>query len=370
MTQRDRLEGMFASDGYGGANRPRGHKRFAGTSSADCLRGFLDSWIRLHGSGLFNLRAVALFYNQSFDVSEGTCVAEGAKRYGAMAAGTGGQPPVHTHISAHHRLLDLKLGEVWAYRDLIWLYARRQLVATYKQTILGPLWLIINPLLTSVVYMVVFGNIAGLSTEGTPQILFYLIGNAGWALFATIITTSSDTFMGNAYLFGKVYFPRLTIPLANILVAMFQFLIQFVLSVIIGFYYMATSDFSFTFQTWLFIPVILVVESLMALGFGIIASSLTTRYRDLRVLVNFGVRLWMFITPVVYPMSQFGEGLLRTALQFNPMTAPMELLRWSLWGSTTIDPVSIVISLATTFVVLFCGIVLFNKVERTFMDTV
>ena len=276
----------------------------------------------------------------------------------------------HTHISSQHRLLDLKLDEVWAYRDLIWLYARRSLVATYKQTILGPLWLIVNPLLTSVVYMFIFGNIARLSTEGVPQILFYLMGNAGWALFATVITQSADTFVANANLFGKVYFPRLTIPASNILVALFQFLVQFILGVCIGLYYMATTDFSFTFQHWIFIPFILLLEALLALGFGIIASSLTTRYRDLRVLVGFGVRLWMFITPVVYPMSQFGTGVLNTALQLNPMTAPMELLRWCLWGTAQVGVESILYSCAVAAIVLFCGIVLFNKVERTFMDTV
>lgn len=280
------------------------------------------------------------------------------------------QERVHTHISSEHRLFDLKLGELWTYRDLVILYARRSLVATYKQTILGPLWLIVNPLLTSVVYMFIFGNIAGLSTDGVPQILFYLMGNAGWVLFATVITQSADTFVANANLFGKVYFPRLAIPASNILVAFFQFFVQFVLGVCIGLYYMATTDFSFTFQNWVFIPLVLLLEALLALGFGIIASSLTTRYRDLRVLVGFGVRLWMFITPVVYPMSQFGAGALNTALQLNPMTAPMELLRWCLWGTAQVDAASVLYSCAVAAIVLFFGIVLFNKVERTFMDTV
>ena len=287
-----------------------------------------------------------------------------------MAADNAEDERYYTYITAEHRLLDLKLREVWAYRDLIALYARRSLVATYKQTILGPLWLIVNPLLTSVVYMLVFGHIAGLSTEGIPQIEFYLMGNAAWSLFATVITQSSDTFVSNANLYGKVYFPRLTIPCANILVALVQFLIQFVLGVAIGVYYIATTDFTFTFGNWIFIPLVLLVECMLALGFGIIASSLTTRYRDLRILVSFGVRLWMFVTPVVYPMSQFGSGLLHTVIELNPMTASLELFRWCLWGSSPVAPELVVYSIAVAAMVLFLGIILFNKVERTFMDTV
>lgn len=276
----------------------------------------------------------------------------------------------HTHISSKHNLLDLKLREIWRYRDLIVLYARRSIVATYKQTILGPAWLIINPLLTSVVYLVLFGKIAGLSTEGAPQFLFYLASNAGWAFFATVITSSADTFVANSNLFGKVYFPRLVIPLSNILVTLLQFAVQFVLIVGVGVYFMATTDFTFTFAHWIFIPLVLVLEAAMALGFGIIASSLTTRYRDLRILIGFGVRLWMFITPVVYPLSQFTSGAIQKAMMLNPMTAPLECMRWCLWGTSDITMLGIVYSCAVAAVVLFLGIMLFNKVERTFMDTV
>ena len=275
-----------------------------------------------------------------------------------------------TLISADHKLLDLRLDEVWEYRDLITLYARRSLVATYKQTVLGPLWLILNPLLTAIVYMFIFGNVAGLSTEGVPRIVFYLMSNATWILFSTVAIQCADTFVKNADVFGKVYFPRLTIPCSVILVSLFQFAVQFVLGVCIGLYYSFTSDFSFTFARWPLIIPLIVLESLMALGFGIIASNLTTRYRDLRVLVDFGIRLWMFVTPVVYPLSQFGGSYLETVLTFNPMTAPLEAMRWCLWGTGQPSFLGLAYFCMVTIAVLLVGIVLFNKVERTFMDTV
>jgi lipopolysaccharide transport system permease protein len=283
---------------------------------------------------------------------------------------TATQKSTITHISAEHSLLDLKLDEVWAYRDLIWLYARRTVVSMYKQTILGPLWLILNPLVTSVVYLIVFGNIAGLSTGGVPKILFYLLSNATWSLFATVINQSSDTFVQNSSLYGKVYFPRLTIPIANALVALLQFGIQFMLVTCIGIYYMATSSFAFTFAHWIVLPLLLVLTITIAMGFGIIASSLTTRYRDLRILVGFGVRLWMYVTPVVYPMEQFSDGLLKRILMLNPMTVPLEGVRWCMWGSPAPSLGSVTLSCATALVVITLGIMLFNKVERTFMDTV
>lgn len=277
----------------------------------------------------------------------------------------------HTHISSKHRLLDLKLKEVWRYRDLVWQFARRALVATYKQTILGPLWLILNPLFTSIIYLIIFGQIAGLSTEGVPQIIFYLLSNATWSFFSYTITACSDTFVGNAHIFGKVYFPRLTIPLSHIIIALVQFVIQLALGLVIAIYYMVNSGFMFTFTHWPLIIVVLLLESVLALGFGVIASSLTTRYRDLRIVINFGVRLWMYVTPVVYPLSQFADGgLIAKAMLFNPMTAPMELMRWCLWGTSTIPASNILYSAVFGVVVLFLGIMLFNKVERTFMDTV
>lgn len=287
-----------------------------------------------------------------------------------MSFGSTVKEQVHIHITAEHNLFDLKLNEVWAYRDLIVLYTRRTIVTFYKQTVLGPLWLIINPLMTSVVYQVVFGKIAGFTTDGAPQLLFYLMGNATWSLFSTVITQSSDAFVANANLYGKVYFPRLVVPISNALVALFQFFIQFVLGMIVGLYCMGTSDFSLTFSHWVFIPALLVLIVALGMGFGIIASSMTTRYRDLRVLVSYGVRLWMYVTPVVYPMTQFSQGALRTAITLNPMTAPMEAMRWCLWGSPAPAPLELAYSVLVASVILLFGIMIFNKVERTFMDTV
>lgn len=276
----------------------------------------------------------------------------------------------HTVITAEHNLLDLNLKEVWRYKDLIWLFTQRNFVVKYKQTILGPAWLFLNPLISSLLYAFVFGGIAGIGTDGIPSILFYLAGNAIWTYFSTSVTGNAATFTGNAGVFGKVYFPRLTVPISNILSNAIQFVIQMVL--VCGFlaYYVFTGAVHPVWWAWLLIPVVLVHLGLMGMGFGIIISSLTTKYRDLSVLVGFGVQLWMYITPIVYPMSQLGEGLARTALLLNPVTTPIELFRYAVLGVGTIEPAFLAISWAVTAAVTVVGIIIFNKVERTFMDTV
>ena len=276
----------------------------------------------------------------------------------------------HIHISSEHRLFDLKLSEIAAYKDLIFLYTRRSLVTTYAQTVLGPLWMIISPFITSVVHMIVFGKIAGLSTDGIPQIVFYLMGTAFWGFFSSTFTQCSDTFLSNSYLYGKVYFPRLVIPISNTLVALVQFLIQFAFGCCFMLYYHLKDRVVFTLAHWILIPVILVQLTLCAYGFGILASSFTTRYRDLRVLVMFGLRLWMYITPVVYPLSQLPEGYLRTLSLINPVTAPAELMRWCLWGKTVLPLWNVFYSVLITLLVAYLGTISFNRVERTFMDTV
>lgn len=258
---------------------------------------------------------------------------------------------------------------MWQSRGLIWLFTKRSFVITYKQTILGPLWLFIVPLLTSIVYVVLFGNIAKLSTDGVPQLLFYLTGNALWIYFSTCVTRCADTFTGNAALFGKVYFPRLVAPLADVLGSVLKFAIQMILVFVLLAYYVARGMVAPHYGYWLLIPLILLELGLMGMGFGIIISSLTTRYRDLKVLVSFGVTLWMYATPVVYPLSAVG-GTLRKLLLANPVTAPMELFRYALLGAGTVTPAYMGISLAFTAVVVIAGIMIFNRVERTFMDTV
>lgn len=276
----------------------------------------------------------------------------------------------HTHITSKHNWYDLNLKEVWQYRDLIWLFTERNFVVKYKQTILGPMWIFLNPLISSLIYAFVFGGIAGIGTDGVPSILFYLAGNAIWNYFASCVTQNASTFTANAGVFGKVYFPRLTMPLSNVLSSVLQFGVQMIL--VLGFlvYYVITGAVAPNWGAWLLIPVVLLHLGLLGLGCGIIISSLTTKYRDLAILVTFGVSLWMYITPVVYPMSQLGDGLMKTVLMLNPVTAPVELFRYAVLGQGTIMPEYLAISGIVTLVVLVLGIMIFNKVEKTFMDTV
>jgi len=276
----------------------------------------------------------------------------------------------HTHISSKHRLLELNLKEVWQYRDLIWLFTKRSFVVTYKQTILGPAWIFLNPLISSIIYAFVFGGIAGIGTDGVPSILFYLAGNAIWSYFASCVTKNASTFTANAGVFGKVYFPRLTMPISNVLSSAIQFGVQMLL--VLGFLlvYVITGQVHPNWTSWLLVPVVLLHLGILGLGCGIIISSLTTKYRDLAILVTFGVQLWMYITPVVYPMSQLGDGLMKTVLMINPVTAPVELFRYAVLGQGAIMPQYLLLSGAMSFAVLLVGIIIFNKVEKTFMDTV
>lgn len=276
----------------------------------------------------------------------------------------------HTHISSKHRLLDLNLKEVWQYRDLILLFTKRNFTVTYKQTVLGPAWLFLNPLISSIIYAFVFGGIAGIGTDGIPSILFYMCSNAIWIFFSTCVTKNASTFTANANVFGKVYFPRLTIPVSNVLSSVIQFGIQMLM--VMGFlaYYLIIGEVSPNWGGWLLIPVELLHLGLLGLGCGIIISSLTTKYRDLAILVTFGVQLWMYITPIVYPMSQLGDGLVKTILMINPVTAPVEVLRYAILGQGTILPGYLALSWGITIAVVLFGIMIFNKVEKTFMDTV
>ena len=276
----------------------------------------------------------------------------------------------HTHISSRHRWFDLNLKEVWKYRDLIVLFTRRSFVLTYKQTVLGPAWIFLNPLISSIIYAFVFGGIAGIGTDGVPQLLFYLCSNAIWIFFSSCVTKNAQTFTANAGVFGKVYFPRLTTPISNVLASIIQFGVQMLLVLLFLAYYLAKGAVSPNWWAWLLIPVALVHLGVMGLGFGIIISSLTTKYRDLAILVNFGVQLWMYATPIVYPLSQLGDGLMKTILLINPVTAPVELIRYAVLGRGTIVPAYLALSWAITALVAVFGVMIFNHVEKTFMDTV
>ena len=275
-----------------------------------------------------------------------------------------------TYIDSRRSWFQLNLKEVWQYRDLILLFTKRSFVVTYKQTILGPAWIFLNPFLTSIIYTVVFGGIAGMSTDGVPQLLFYLCSNAIWIFFSSCVTKNATTFTSNAGVFGKVYFPRLTMPISNVLSSVVQFGIQMLLVAVFLVYYAITGQVRPHWEAFALIPLVLVHLGMLGLGCGIIISSLTTKYRDLSILVGFGVQLWMYITPIVYPISQLGEGLMKTVLLINPVTAPVELFRYAILGQGTIMPGALAISGGLTVAVLLLGIMIFNRVEKTFMDTV
>lgn len=275
----------------------------------------------------------------------------------------------HTHISAKQGLFDLKLRELWQYRDLVWLFTRRSFIVTYTQTILGPLWLIISPLLTGITYVVLFGNIAKLSTDGVPQLLFYLSGHAVWSFFSGCVVKNASTFTNNAYLFGKVYFPRLVIPVSNVLGNAILFLIQMLLVFALLLWYSFQGLIHPQWHIWILLPLLLLLLGVMGMGTGLIISSLTTKYRDLRVLLDFGMTLWMYATPVVYPLSAVDAGL-RRFLLVNPVSPVIELFRFILFGVGDVSPASLAYSCFFTGAAALAGIIIFNRVERTFMDTV
>jgi len=272
-------------------------------------------------------------------------------------------------IKPKRNLLDINLREVWRYRDLISLFVRRDFVSKFKQTILGPLWFIINPLFTTLMYFIVFSKIAKLSTDGLPPILFYLSGIVAWQYFSGSLNSTANTFIANAGIFGKVYFPRLVTPISVVISNLIQFGIQFMLFVVIYVYYLAKGvDIQPNIYA-LLIPVLIVMMALLGLGFGIIISSLTTKYRDLSNLISFGVQLWMYVTPVIYPTSMLSQKY-QFFILINPLTSIIETFRYGLLGQGTIDFAHLAYSGGFTLVVLTLGIVLFNKVEQTFMDTV
>lgn len=264
---------------------------------------------------------------------------------------------------------DLRLGELWRYRDLVWLFVWRDFVAYYKQTILGPLWYLVQPILTTSVFTIIFGNIAKLSTDGLPPFLFYLAGNTVWTYFSACLASTSNTFTGNAGLFGKVYFPRLVMPLSIVISQIISFGIRMLVFLGFLFYFMSTG--ADVHPNWwiLSLPVLLFIMAGLGLGMGIIISSLTTKYRDLQQLVAFGVQLLMYGTPVIYPLSTI-EGSWRWLILANPMTPVVEIFRFAFLGSSAMSPLYLIYSVAFVFFVLLVGVLVFNRVETTFMDTV
>ena len=273
-------------------------------------------------------------------------------------------------IGPKRNLFDLRLGELWRSRDLIMLFVRRDFVSIYKQTILGPLWYLIQPLLTTVVFTFIFGSIANLPTDGLPQFLFYMSGTVVWTYFATCLTKTSDTFITNTALFGKVYFPRLAVPVSILISNLIAFAIQFAFFLAFIGYFAWQGEILHPNWWILLTPVLLVIMAGLGLGFGIIISSLTTKYRDLRFLVQFGVALLMYATPVIMPISSFPEHF-RWIILANPMTSIVQTFRYAFLGGTeTVNLLNLAYSFGFMVVAVIIGTVIFNRVEATFMDTV
>jgi lipopolysaccharide transport system permease protein len=273
------------------------------------------------------------------------------------------------YIKPKRNLLDINLKELWDYRDLIQLFVRRDFVARFKQTLLGPLWFIIGPLLSTVIYTFVFNKIANIPTDNIPPILFYLSGLVGWQYFASCLNGTSGTFTANAGIFGKVYFPRLVTPISTVISNLILFGVQFgLLLLIMTIYFFKLGLFAVNW-TVLLIPFYLILLAAIGLGVGIIISSLTTKYRDLANLMAFGVQLWMYATPIIYPISMVPSNL-RIVVMLNPVAPVIEAFKFSLLGAGSFSVNGLLYSTTFAIVFLFVGIILFNRVEQSFMDTV
>lgn len=279
-----------------------------------------------------------------------------------------------TVIKPRSGLFDLHLRECWKYRDLILLFVKRNFIIVYKQTILGPAWAIIQPLLTTLIFTVVFGGIAGLPTDGIPEFLFYMCGNIAWHYFAGSLSDVSVTFSKNSKIFGKVYFPRLVMPIATVLTQLINFAIQYAFFLVFLVYYATRLGTAVhpNLGMILLTPMMLLHMALLALGVGLIISALTTKYRDLAMLISFGVQLWMYGTPVTYPASMIAESYpqLMGVYMLNPMASIIEMFREAYLGAGSFSLQYYLLSVGITLAVLLVGLVLFNKTEKTFMDTV
>lgn len=275
-----------------------------------------------------------------------------------------------SHIEPKKKWLDVDLRGLWRYRDLYYMYIKRDIVTQYKQTILGPLWYIIQPLLTTIMYMFVFGGLAGISTDGIPQPLFYMAGITMWNYFSTCFTSCSEVFSHNANVFGKVYFPRLVVPLSSCTSNLIRMLIQLLMFIAIYIYYIATGQFAATlsFSVMLF-PLFILMTGLHAMSWGLLFSSWTTKYRDLKFLISFGIQLFMYATPVIYPLS-FAPERYRFILELNPLTPIFEAFKYSCLGSGTFSLLGILYSLIFLCVTMFFSVIIFNRTEQRFMDTV
>lgn len=272
-------------------------------------------------------------------------------------------------IEPKTRLMDLRLNELWRYRDLVMMFVRRDFVANYKQTILGPIWFFLQPLLTTITYILIFGRMAGLSTDGLPMLLFYLSGVTIWNYFSETLNKTATVFKDNAQMFGKVYFPRLTMPFSIVLSNLVRFAIQLLLFLVVWTWYLLQTN---SIRPNMFIaltPLLVVLMGLLALGMGMIISAMTTKYKDLIFLLTFGIQLLMFATPVIYPIRSIPEEY-QWIIASNPMSAIVETFRFAFLGSGTFSWLQLGYSALVTLVILFIGSVVFNRVEKSFTDTV
>ncbi len=273
-------------------------------------------------------------------------------------------------IRPKRSLLDLQLSELIRYRDLLFIFVKRDFISIYKQTVLGPLWFFIQPVLTTLMFTFVFGKVAGLSTDGTPMVLFYLAGITCWNYFAEILNKTSNTFIENQHIFGKVYFPRLISPLSVVISTLLKFGIQFLLFLGCFFFFLLfREDPIHPNASLLLLPLLIILMGLLGLGFGIIITSLTTKYRDLRFLIQFGVQLWMYATPIIYPLSAL-SGKMKTVAVLNPMTSIVETFKHGFLGSGELNWFHLGYTTVFTIVLLIIGMIIFNKTEQNFMDTV
>ena len=276
-----------------------------------------------------------------------------------------------TDIKPKNRLFDVDFKELWHYRDLCALFVKRNVITQYKQTILGPLWYVVQPVMTTVMYMVVFGGIAKIPTDGLPQPLFYLAGICMWQYFSDCLSKTSNTFVDNAGIFGKVYFPRLVVPLSNVMSNLVRFGIQLGLFFAVYLYYQLFTPVQIHTNWYaLLLPFLVLLLAGLALGFGILFSSMTTKYRDLQLLLSFFVSLWMYATPVIYPLSTITNEKLRFVMSLNPLTGIIEAFKYGILGVGQFSWSMLAYSFGFMLLLLALGIVVFNKVQRSFMDTV
>jgi lipopolysaccharide transport system permease protein len=272
-------------------------------------------------------------------------------------------------VKPHSKWYDLQLTQIFKYKDLLFLFVRRDFVSLYKQTILGPLWFFIQPVITSLTFTIIFGNLANISTDGLPQILFYMCGVTFWNYFSDTLTKTSDTFVANANIFGKVYFPRMIIPLSIVVSNLIKLGVQFLLFIAIWIYFLITESTIHPNSTLLLVPILIILIGFLGLSFGIIISSMTTKYRDLKFLVSFGVQLMMYASPIVYPLSIVPQKY-KWLILANPLTSIIETFKYAFLGVGEFNWIHLAYSFVFTIVLLIIGLVMFHKVEKSFMDTV